>query len=324
VTERGAAPAATPRAGFTLIEMMAVVLLTAIVLGAAVEFYLDLATASRAATLRVRTDRRAVALLDRIARDLQSAVLVKKPAETDPLAWPWLFLAEAPDGELGAQRLKFVSRGRLPRASALAESDLELVTYALRERPDAGFDLVRWTSPRLPEGLDRTFPGADDPGALVLAEGVAAFGVRLLGDQGEWVEAWDSSTLVDSAELPLAAEVSLALLADDGAGSFAVDETGEAPLPEVIARQVLLPVRPLDADVVFATATGEDDEEDADEEDDEETAGECITVAQCRAQFADAFAQVLADDPALEAVLVSIAGQCYADTGLSIPGVACE
>jgi prepilin-type N-terminal cleavage/methylation domain-containing protein len=311
-------------AGFTLIEMMAVVLLTAIVLGAAVEFYLDLATASRAATLRVRTDRRAVALLDRISRDLQSAVLVQKPPDTDPLAWPWLFLAESPSGQLGAQRLKFVSRGRLPRSSAALESDLELVAYALRERPDVGFDLVRWTSPRLPEALDRSFPAAEDPGALVLAEGVAAFGVRLLGDDGQWVEAWDSSTLVESAELPLAAEVSLALLAEDGEGAYVVDETGEQPQPEVLSRQVLLPVRPLEAKKVFATATEGEEGEDEEGEDEEEQTAECVTVSQCRAQFPDAFAQVLADDPGLETVLGSIASQCYSETGLSIPGVSCE
>lgn len=314
------------RRGFTLIEMMAVVLLTTIVLSAAVAFYIDLATASRAATQRVRGDRRAVALLDRVARDLQSTVLIKKPPETDPLAWPWLFLAEAPDGELGAQRLKFVSRGRLPRATAVYESDLEVVAYALVQRPDVGFDLVRWTSPRLPEGLDRSFPAAHDPGALVLAEGVAAFGVRLLGDTGEWTDAWDSSTLVDSAELPLAAEVSVALLREDDEGAFVVDETGLAEPPLVLSRQVLLPVRPLESETVFASAEdGAEDEDDEDEEgDEEEEAADCVTVAQCRGRFPDAFAAVLAEDPALEAVLTSIAGQCYGETGLSIPGVACE
>lgn len=309
--------------GFTLIEMMAVVLLTTIVLSAAVSFYIDLSNASRAATLRVRGDRRAVALLDRVARDLQSAVLLKKPADTDPLAWPWLFLAEAPDGELGAQRLKFVSRGRLPRASAAAESDLELVAYALLERPDLGFDLVRWSSPRLPESLDRTFPGADDPGALVLAEGVAGFGVRLLGDKGEWVEAWDSTTLVDSAELPLAVEISVALLPEDGESGPVVDETGAEVPPEVLRRQVLLPVRPLDTEKIFATA-GDDGDEDEDEEDEEGDDEDCITVAECRAQFPDAFSQLLASDPQLEAVLTSVGNQCYGDTGLSVPGVACE
>lgn len=313
------------RAGFTLIEMMAVVVLTAIVLGAAVEFYLDLATASREATLRVRGDRRAVAVLDRVARDLQSAVLLKKPPETDPLAWPWLFLADAPNAELGAQRVKFVSRGRLPRASAALESDLEVVAYALYERADAGFDLVRWSSPRLPESLDRSFPTSDDPGALVLAEGVAGFGVRLLGEQGAWVDVWDSSTLVDSAELPVAAEVSIALLPEDDQGAIVVDEPGTAPPPLVLSREVVLPVRPLESELLVAEADADDEEdEESGEGDEAEDEAGCTTVAACRAQFPDAFAAVVANDPGLESVLGSLASQCYGDTGLSIPGVSCE
>ena len=314
----------TRRRGFTLIEMMAVVLLTAIVLSAAVSFYIDLATASRAATQRVRGDRRAVALLDRISRDLQGTILLKKPAETDPLAWPWLFLADSPSGELGAQRIKFDSRGRLPRASGAHESDFEVVSYGLRAREDVGFDLVRWTSPRLPEGLDRTFPAADDPGALVLAEGVAAFGVRLLGEKGEWVNAWDSSTVVDSAELPLAVEVSIALVPEDDEGAFVVDETGAEPPPEVLSRQVLLPVRPLESEKLFAKKGDDQDDDDDDDDDqaDQETK-DCTTVAQCRSQFPAAFADMVANDPGLESVLMSVGGECYKDTGLSVPGVSC-
>jgi prepilin-type N-terminal cleavage/methylation domain-containing protein len=228
--------------GFTLIEVMAVMLLTGLVLTGVFRFYADLAEASRAASERLRTDRRAAAVVDRIARDLESAVLEKRPAEQDPLGWPWLFLAEDATRELGAQRLKFVSRGRLPRASALRESDLEVVAYFLAPREDGAFDLVRSSHPRLPESLDRSFPRADDPGSAVLSEGVAAFGVRLLSDQGAWLGEWDSSQLVESSELPLAAEIAVALL--PGAEDAPLD--AEVEEPELFVRRVLLPLRPLD------------------------------------------------------------------------------
>jgi NACalpha-BTF3-like transcription factor len=87
---------------------------------------------------------------------------------------------------------------------------------------------------------------------------------------------------------------------------------------------VLLPVRPLDTEKIFATAGDEDDEEDDEEEDEEANAEDCITVAQCRAQFPDAFAALLADNPDLEPVLMSLGNQCYGEAGLSVPGVACE
>src|SRR5690606_33441740 len=107
---------ATRRAGFTLLEVTAVVLLTGILVWFTTDFYLDLSRQSRAAVDTARHTRRAVVLLDRIARDLESAVLVRKPGPVDPLLHPWLFLAESDDPSTGAQRLKFSSRGRRPRS----------------------------------------------------------------------------------------------------------------------------------------------------------------------------------------------------------------
>ena len=56
-------------AAFTLIEVLAVVLLTGIVISIALSFYLDLSRASNRAAEQTRGTRRAATLLDRIARD---------------------------------------------------------------------------------------------------------------------------------------------------------------------------------------------------------------------------------------------------------------
>jgi prepilin-type N-terminal cleavage/methylation domain-containing protein len=325
----------TRAAGFTLIEMMAVALLTAVVLAAAADFYIDLSTASRAAIERVRGERRAVAILDRVARDLESSVLVKKPADLDPLAHPWLFLAEGA-GELGAERLMFVSRGRVPRVSALRESDLERVAYWLHEREDGSQELVRWSNPHLPESLDRNFPAGDDPGAAVLAEGVAAFGVRFLGEAGEWVPAWDSSQLVESSELPLAAEISIELLpeAEDGT-PVEVDPAAEAEAePRIVTRQVLLPLRPRDVEKELNPEAGEDqgdegDDEDEDAEDgegeDDGLAGEdgeaCVTVAQCIALNQALFDSL---EPETQQAIQGMGGLCFKDVSIGLPVVGCE
>ena len=90
---RRAAPPAT--AAFTLIEMLASIFLTSIVISVAVGFYINLSRATEAATLRLRESRHAATILDRVARDLQSALLLVKPADMDPLEHPWIFLAEA-------------------------------------------------------------------------------------------------------------------------------------------------------------------------------------------------------------------------------------
>ena len=67
-------------AGFTLIEVLAVLFLTALVVGVALDFYVDLSNQSAHAAEVTRDIRRATSLMDRIARDLERAMMVVKPA----------------------------------------------------------------------------------------------------------------------------------------------------------------------------------------------------------------------------------------------------
>jgi hypothetical protein len=230
-----------------------VVAFTAVLMLFAVNFYLDITRASAVATQQTRDSRRAIALLDRIARDLEAAMLVSKPEELDPLYHPWVFVAEdrvGGGGAEGADHLRFITRSRVLRSSAVHESDFEVVSYALRDTDDRGTELLRWSSPRLPEELDRSFPAADAEGAALFADELASFGVKFLDDEGGWRSEWDSSTLVDSSELPLAAEISVAILPPSDA--FGEEE------PDVYRRQVLLPVRPLDPEALLAAGGPED------------------------------------------------------------------
>ena len=244
------------RAAFTLLEMMAVVLLMGIVLAFAIDFYLDLSRASYAATTDTGGARRAAVLLDRIARDLEGAVLLTKPADLDPLAWPWLFVAEAEDSDAGATRVKFVRRGRVPRSSDLPESDLELVAWVADAGDDGLIELRRASATQLPESLDRSFPNAEQSDRV--ASGLASFGIRFSGEAGAATGRWDSSTLADSGALPIAAEIEL---------SFATDEEGVVDGP--YTRRVLLPLRPLDLEKKLAEAAGEEVPEDAQPKDED-------------------------------------------------------
>ncbi len=241
--------------GFTLIELLAVVGFSAVLMLFVVNFYLDITRASEAATQQTRDSRRAIALLDRIARDLEATVLVRKPEELDPLYHPWVFVAEdrvGGEGAEGADHLRFITRSRVLRSSAVHESDLEVVSYALRDADDRGVELLRWSSPRLSEELDRSFPASEAEGAALFSADLASFGVKFLDDQGEWRSEWDSSTLVDSSELPVAAEISVAILP---AGDSLEEEE-----PEVYRRRVLIPVRPLDPETLLASGESEDDD----------------------------------------------------------------
>jgi type II secretory pathway component PulJ len=268
VTARGA------RAGFTLIEVLGVMLLTSLVFSVALQFYVDLSNQSLHATETMRDWRRATAVLDRVANDLEHAVLVSKPEETDPLAHPWLFLAESRHSTVGADRVKFMRR-RAPARDDGPASDVLTVSYVLQpslEEEDR-YELRRWSAAGLPEGLDRDFPLEDDPELLLVADGLVDFGLQLNGAGGP-SDVWDSSQVVNSGDLPFAIDILVAL-----------DEGGDGMEPLVLSRRVRLPVRPLDLEVLldpatYGAAAGGADGEESDELCDGYTIASCVDLSQ--------------------------------------------
>ncbi len=234
--------------------------LTSLVFGVALNFYVDLSNQSQHASEATRAVRRAASLLDRLARDFESAVLEKKPAEVDPLTHPWIFVAESSRHESGADRVRFVARRPTDYRSAEAVSDMAVVSYALREGEGGDdFELMRWSEPYVPAEFDPDFPLQDDPSALLFASGITHFALRFQREDGDWVEQWDSSQLVDSSALPVAVEIEVALGTGDA-------ESADRP-PQSYRRLVLLPVRPLDLEtlldpVAYAALAGEEGEQE--------------------------------------------------------------
>lgn len=241
--------------GFSLLEVLAVVLLTSIVIGAALNHYVNLSRASQRAMLHTRDVRRAAALLDRITRDFESVTLVKKQPEEDPLNHPWVFVAESVYSDTGADHIKFMKRGRRPIGDSAHESDLQVVAYSLSRQDDESFQLWRWTSSRLPEGLDRDIPDEDD-GAVLVADDLASFGLTFVDTAGGLSSSWDSSQVEDAASLPLGVNVEVAFADAQG-------------VPRSYRRRLLLLVRPFDLEELFdprseingsGTLGGEEDE----------------------------------------------------------------
>jgi prepilin-type N-terminal cleavage/methylation domain-containing protein len=272
------------RGGFTLIEVMAVVALIGFVFFVALNFYTDLARASNRAANNTRGVRRASAILDRVARDIEGTLLLVKPPEMDPLAFPWIFLGETRLGGDASERLKFVTRNHNPTRTDAAETNLATVAYMVEPQPDDSIALYRWTSPHLPESLDKTFPREGDDGSFLLAEGLQSFGFIFLSEDGERRSEWDSSTLLESSSLPLAVEIQLSLMDD---------RTSDEEEPPIYRRKVLIPVRPLDLvaladpnDPIFGTGEGEDSEDgdggnDGDDPDRKKDSAPTLTNADC-------------------------------------------
>ncbi len=250
--------------GFTLIEVLAATLLTGMVITAAVAFYINLSRATRAATERTREGRHAAAILDRVAGDLEGALLLATPEGHDPLENPWLFLAEDRSVGDGADRIKFVSANHRSRGSVGHVSNLAVVVYALRPGDDDRGELWRWVSPGLPESLDTSFP-SDEEGGMVLAEGLSSFSARFLSEAGEWTSEWNSSTLLRADQLPVAAEILIAMADEEGDAFGDFDDLGGR---EYI-RRVTLPVPAIDLAAMLDRGGDGIDEED------------CMTVSVC-------------------------------------------
>ena len=227
-----------PRAGgFTLIEVLAVVFMTAVLLGVALNFYVDLSKASVRATELTRGARKATSLLDRLARDFEAARLVKTKEGEDPIGNPWIFVAESRLSEVGADHVKFVQR------TYGGATDVAMVAYMLRQSEDDDtYELLRWSSPRLPESAERDFPSDEDPATYLVADGIESFGIRLIGEDGEARNEWDSMLVVESGELPRAVEFEVTLRNDDAPDAE----------PLVFTRRAILPVAPLDLEALVA------------------------------------------------------------------------
>jgi type II secretion system protein J len=268
-------PSRAREGAFTLIEMLAVVTLTAIVLGVAIDVYIDLSNASARAADQTRVARRAAVILDRVSQDLEATVLVRKPDEVDPLEHPWVFLAESYQSSEGADHLKFVRRGRRRGDVETTDSDLEMVAWVTEPTERDDLELRRWSIPQLPEGLDRSFPRSE--ATQLVASGLASFGVRFLSPTGDWTDNWDSSTISQSGELPVAAEITVSLYVDD--------EDAQTSPP--YTRRLILPMRPLDLERQLdqngtGASNGKDDQRDEENADATcpvgKTVGECLQL----------------------------------------------
>ena len=267
------------KAAFTLIEVLAAVFLTALVMSVAISFFVNLSDSTDAAAQKTREGRRALAVLDRVARDLEGAYLVSKPPALDPLSHPWSFIAESQLGDSASDRVRFVSRSHRPRNRLDHGSDLATVNYILDPAEDApGFNLLRSVSPGLPSEDDVEFsPGSDDD-FMVVAESVRHFGLYFMGRDLEWHEAWDSTQLEQSSALPRAAKIEIAYLPKDASEVDDFDDFGLGDLEEeetqVYTRQIRLPMEPVDLAAILARASNGEDGVVEGEDEDEEDSGD--------------------------------------------------
>lgn len=251
------------RRGFTLMETLAAVLITSLVVTFALGAYVQIAETAEMATLRLRDDLHATTILDRITSDLESTVLLVAPEGTDPLEHPWYFVAESQGSFGGSDALRFIGRKTRSYQGDQHASDYAQIAYQVETDEDGLQTLYRWMSPGLPERYDLALPPIDDSRSFVLGEGLSGFSLRFSNADGEWVDAWDSTQLAQASLLPISVEIGFDMGVPDREGD------GEDDLGPRFQRRVVLPMQPIDLAAMIASArdivaggTGDTDEED--------------------------------------------------------------
>ena len=139
------------RAGFTLIEVLGAVLLSAIVITIVLSFQINLGSAMQNSRERLREQRQAVALLDRVARDLLGSYFIA-PSQLQATTQqsPWIFLTvqdflEEQNDPKSSNAIKFITRNYVPASFEGHSSDLAVVAYYIEPQEDRpGYKLMRW------------------------------------------------------------------------------------------------------------------------------------------------------------------------------------
>jgi len=243
--------------GFTLIEVIAGVFLTAIVMSVAFSIYVGISRNTERANATIRQTRSGMTILDRLARDLQTAFLVVKPEGKDWFDHGWLFRAESETASEGADRVRFISHKPRRRSSEGHSSDFATISYMLEESPEGrGMELLRMVEPNVPDSQRRDFPYSNEEGVVMMADGIQSLGMHFLGAGGDWVDNWDSTLLTQSNELPIAVELELVMLPEDIDANDPFAFVDEDDLP-VRRRVVTLPMRPIEIPTNTASEDGD-------------------------------------------------------------------
>ncbi len=254
--------------GFTLLEMLIVVGITALLVTAAVQAHLGIRHAQERVAAGLRRERTAEVFLDRLERELNGTLLVVRPSGVDRLSHPFLFFAEDRfESDVDTAAFRFVTRTPARAGPRALAPGLRMVTYGVFTSEDrGGLDLYRQEDP-LPGGLEKEIAL---PEGRIALDGVSTFQVRYLDDEGGWKDDWDSTDIALLDRLPTEVEVTLAL-----------DE--QSPEGERVAgpdhtRVITLPVRPFDLDALRGGGGASDpNSAGSDEVEDKE----CMRVQEC-------------------------------------------
>jgi general secretion pathway protein J len=191
--------------GFTLLEMMLAIAITAIVLAVIASSFNAVAHSKTHAGDRLSIDREGRATIWAMSNEIRGAVQTPMAISRVVFVGTGQMRDGLPEDSLTVSTL---DAGH--RRSITAFGAEEVVAYSLAPNPDhrGWFILTR-------AQMSGLMIGAADPAPVVLANNVISLHLRYFNGNA-WSESWDSSALPRNQQIPLAVSIDLQLGATNG------------------------------------------------------------------------------------------------------------
>jgi general secretion pathway protein J len=210
--------------GFTLLEVLVALVITALVLGMVYSSYSAVMHTRERVTTAADLDMTARLVLSHMSREIEAAFLVKKAADAPPESRYTVFKGSQEEiSGHPADRLSFTCFAHTKRGVDANESDQAIIEYEAQELQGSQEEhegegppiaLIRREWRRIPP------PGETqriaEPRPIPLADDIQGFRLRFRNDEGEWTDHWDSTDVRTLDGLPTAVEITLTLRDERG------------------------------------------------------------------------------------------------------------
>ena len=239
--------------GFTLLEVLVSLVISAIVLAGVYASFSAVMDTRRRVETGAKIDMTARLVLTRLSREIESAFLVKRAQDAPPESRYTVFSGSQSEmaGRPG-DRLSFSTFAHAKRGVDANESDQAVIEYTTEENepgaeiaagagagqgredgePTVALLRREWRRIPAPRDVQRT-----EPRAIALVDDVRGFRVRFRDGAGEWTDRWDSTEVRTLDLLPVAVEITLTLR--DGSGRDRDFVTVASPRIAPIERETL-------------------------------------------------------------------------------------
>lgn len=268
------------RQGFTLLEILVAITITALLVAAAVRAFRDIHRFTARIGAGLHRERASEIFLDRLERELAAAMIFTRAKGSRPETHPWLFRGvDGFEGSAESDSIKFITTAPSRAAGSPSAAGLRMVSYGVVSDEDGQLDLRR-AEEALPRGESKQIFLAD---SVAVLEDVGEFRMSYHdADSEKWLENWDSTQIELLDRLPDKVRVSLVVWQQDPNGTLV-----EGPES---SRTVLIMSSTSYLQGAYSQ-TGEDNDPNGLEEDSDE---ECATtVSEC----VDSFQELLLEAP---------------------------